>query len=208
MLRMMCRVGAFVILGAGATVSATAQEPVLPQVPAETHALDSLLGRWTFVEELHKPQFPPKLKGKWTFSRSGDGFLVIDEFRSLNRLGGTALLAETYRAYNPDKKTWSFQATIYQSPLIGPRSGEWGAGITRIQDGQVFDEVTNGPKITRARFYNLKRDSFSCVLETSNDSGKTWINPIDIQALRIPETRRTPGLSKSFSSETHALAAP
>jgi hypothetical protein len=53
-----------------------------------------------------------------------------------------------------------------------------------IQDGQVFDEITNGPRISRARFYNLKRDSFSCVLETSTDGGKTWIDPVDIEAVR------------------------
>jgi hypothetical protein len=172
------------IAAASAGASAVAQEPILPPAAADTHALDSLLGEWTFVEELHKPQFPPKLTGTWTFTRSADGFMVVDEFRSLNRAGGTALLAETYRAYNPDKRTWSFQATIYESAVIGPRNGEWDAGTTRIQDGQVFDEITIGPRVSRARFYNLRRDSFSCVLETSNDGGKTWVNPVDIAAVR------------------------
>ena len=95
-----------------------------------------------------------------------------------------AVLAETYRSYNPDKKTWAFQAITYQSPMIGLRNGEWDAGITRVQDGQIFDEVTKGSKISRVRFYNLKSDSFSCLFETSNDSGKTWVNPIDIEAVR------------------------
>jgi hypothetical protein len=178
--------GALLLLIASAVAgaAAVAPEPVLPPASAETHALDSLLGSWTFVEELHKPQFPPKLTGTWTFTRSADGFMVIDEFRSLNRSGGTALLAETFRAYDPGKRAWSFQAAIYESAVIGSRSGEWDAGTTRIQDGQVFDEITNGPRISRARFYNLKRDSFSCVLETSTDGGKTWINPVDIEAVR------------------------
>jgi hypothetical protein len=30
----------------------------------------------------------------------------------------------------------------------------------------------------------MKKDSFSCVLDTSNDGGKTWVNPVDIKALR------------------------
>jgi hypothetical protein len=184
MSQMIHGVSALLIVGAAAVATAVAQEPVLPEAPAETRALDSLLGRWTFAEELHKPQVPSKLRGTWTFSRAGDGFLIIDEFRSLNGSGETALLAETYRAYNPDNKTWSFQATIYESPIIGPRNGQWDAGITRIQDGQVFDEVRNGTKISRARFYNLRRDSFSCVLDTSNDGGKTWVNPINIEAVR------------------------
>jgi hypothetical protein len=181
-------IAAALFVSLAAAVAAYAQEPVLPQAPVEAHALDSLLGKWTFVEELHKPQFPPKLKGTWTFGRSADGFLIVDEFRSLNGSGGTALLAETYRAYNPDTRTWSFRATIYESHVIGPRNGEWDAGITRIEDGQIVDEITNGLKIIRARFYNLKSDSFSCALETSNDSGKTWINPpVDIEAVRVPE---------------------
>jgi hypothetical protein len=81
-------VAVLLIVGVAVAVSAIAQEPVLPQASAETHTLDSLLGKWTFVEELHKPQFPPKLKGTWTFHRSGDGFMVIDEFRSFNTSGG------------------------------------------------------------------------------------------------------------------------
>jgi hypothetical protein len=36
-------------------------------------------------------------------------------------------------------------------------------------------------------FYNLKRDSFSCVFETSNDSGKSWGNPVDIEAVRAKD---------------------
>src|SRR5580698_3457044 len=128
------------------SMGALAQDLTLPQVTTETHALDSLLGKWTFVQDLHNPQYP-KVKGTWTFNRSADGFMVIDEFRSFNGSGGTALVGETYRAYNPDKKTWSFQATIYEAPMIGPRNGEWDAGTTRVQDGQVFDEVTNGGKI-------------------------------------------------------------
>jgi hypothetical protein len=172
------------IAGTAAGAPAAAQQPVLPASSAETHALDALLGHWTFVEQLHKPQFPAKLTGTWTFTRSADGFMVVDEFRSLNGSGGTALLAETYRAYNPDKRAWSFQATIYESAVIGPRNGQWDAGTTRIQDDQVFDEITNGSRISRARFYDLRKDSFSCVLETSNDGGKTWINPVDIEAVR------------------------
>jgi Neuraminidase (sialidase) len=183
MSRMLCGVAVLLIVAVGEVPSATAQAWALPQASSETHALDSLLGKWTFVQDLHNPQYP-KVKGTWTFNRSADGFMVIDEFRSFNGSGGTALVGETYRAYNPDKKTWSFQATIYEAPMIGPRNGEWDAGTTRVQDGQVLDEVTNGGKISRARFYNMKTDSFSCVLDTSNDGGKTWVNPIDIEAMR------------------------
>jgi hypothetical protein len=183
MLRMLPGGVLLLIAGVALAASAIAQEWVIPQVSSETHALDSLLGKWTFVEDLHNPQ-RPKVTGTWVFNRSADGFMVIDEFRNSNGSGGTAVLAETYRAYNPDKRTWSFQAITYQSPMIGLRNGEWDAGVTRIQDGQIFDEVTKGSKISRVRFYNLRREGFFCAFETSNDSGKTWVNPIDIEAVR------------------------
>jgi hypothetical protein len=175
------------IAGVAVAMSGIEQQWVIPHATSETHALDSLLGKWTFEEDLHNPNHPDKLTGIWTFTRSGDGFMIIDEFRSLNTSGETALLAETYRAYNPDKKSWTFQATLYQSPMIGARNGEWDAGITRIQDGQIFDEVTVGSTISRVRFYNMKRDTFSCLVTNSNDGGKTWINPFDIKAVRARE---------------------
>jgi hypothetical protein len=113
--------------------------------------------------------------------------MVIDEFRVFNGSGGTALLAETYRAYNPVKRIWAFQATIFQSPALSTDSGSWDAGISRLQDNQVFDESTKGTTIARARFYNIGKDRFSCVFETSNDSGRTWINPINVEAVRAKE---------------------
>jgi hypothetical protein len=167
------------------TVPGLTQDFNIPAVPAETHLLDPLLGRWTYVEDLHNPQYG-KPKGTWTFTRSADGFVVFDEFRTSNGSGGTAVLAETYRAYNPATKTWTFQATIYQAPMIGHRNGEWDAGITRVQDGEIFDEITKGDTISRVHFYSIKSDSFSCKFDTSNDGGKTWIKPVDIEAVRNP----------------------
>jgi len=186
MSRMMRGVVVLLVVAVAIAVSAVAQQWDIPPVSSETHALDSLLGKWTYVEDLHNPQYP-QVKGVWTFDRSADGFMVIDEFRIFNGTGGTAVLVETYRAYNPDKKTWSFQTAGYQSRMIGLRNGEWDAGVTRIQDGQIFDEVTKGSTITRARFYNLKKGSFSCVFETSNDGGKTWVNPVDVEAVRAQD---------------------
>jgi hypothetical protein len=185
MSRMIRYVVALLVVGAAVAMSAPAQDWDIPPVSSETHALDSLLGKWTFVEDLHNPQYP-KLKGTWTFNRSGDGFTILDEFRLFNTSGRTSLLGETYRAYNPDTKTWSFQAAIYQSRMIGSRNGEWDLGMTTIRAGQIFDEVAKGSTITRARFYNLTGDGFSCVLDTSNDGGKTWVKPIDIEAVRAP----------------------
>lgn len=158
------------------------QDWPLPELTADTHALDSLLGKWTFVQDLHNPQYP-KLKGTWTFSRGGDGFMVFDEFRTDNGSGGTAFLGETYRAYNPKTKTWSFRATQYINPQFG-LSGEWDAGTTRFERGDIIDEIPKGSTISRFRFYNIKPDSFSLVGETSKDGGKTWANTMNIECVR------------------------
>ena len=165
------------------TLPALAQEWTIPAVPAATHLLDPLLGRWTYVEDLHDAQHD-RPKGTWTFSRSADGFIVSDEFRTSDGSGGTAVLVDTFRAYNPKTKTWTFQATIYQAPKIGRKNGEWDAGVTTVQDGQVFDEVRKGSMISRGRFYNIKRNSFSFRFDISTDGGKTWGKPIDIEAVR------------------------
>jgi hypothetical protein len=178
---------AMTFMGLASPVASSGQEPVLPRPPAETNAFDFLLGKWTFVEEPHDPRFPPKVNGAWTFSRSADGFMVVDEFRTFNSSRETVLLGETYRAYNPDKKMWTFQGTIFQSPMVGPRNGEWDAGITTFQRGQIIDEVTNGKTINRGRIFNIKPDTFSCVFETSNDNGQTWGTPINVEAVRSRE---------------------
>jgi hypothetical protein len=168
------------------SMGALAQDLTLPQVTTETHALDSLLGKWTFVQDLHNPQYP-KAKGMWTFARVGDGFMVYDEYRTDNGSGGTIFLGETYRAYNPETKTWSFRATQYASPRIGLKSGEWDAGTTRFENGDIVDEITKGAVLNRFRFYNIKHDSFSVVGETSKDGGKTWTNITDIECSRARE---------------------
>jgi hypothetical protein len=173
------------LVGLPVTIPAVAQTYIMPAVPAETHLLDPLLGNWTYVEDFHGPQHY-KPTGTWTFSRAADGFVVSDEFRTANGSGGTAVVVETYRAYNPATRAWTFQTTIYQSPLIGQKNGEWDEGITRVQGGEIYDETTKADTLTRVRFYNIKSNSFSCRAETSNDGGKTWIKPVDIEATRTP----------------------
>ena len=108
------------------------------------------------------------------------------------------MVAETYRAYNPATRSWSFQATLYQAPIIGQRNGEWDRGVTRIHDGEIFDEITKGDTIARVHFYNIRKDRFSCRFDTSPDGGKTWVKPVDIEAVRASE--RPDGASHPMSA--------
>jgi len=185
MSRIRCGFVMLLMLGVVVSRPALAQDWALPPLPAETHALDSLLGKWNFLQEGHIPQF--KAKGTWTFSRGGDGFMIFDEYRTDNGSGGTAFLAETYRAYNPEKNAWTFEATQYAAPKLALKNGEWDAGRTRFENGDIIDEVPKGALINRFRFYNIKKNSFSLIGETSRDGGKTWVNTMDIDCVRAQE---------------------
>jgi len=159
----------------------------LPPLTAETHLLDSFLGKWNFTQELRTlPGI--KLTGTWTFSRMSDGFMIFDEFRTANGVGGTIFLGETYRAYNLDTKAWTFEAVNYVAPANPSfKSGKWDAGTTRFENGDMIDEITNGDTITRFRFYNIKKTGFSLHGETSKDGGKTWVSDMEIECVRAQQ---------------------
>lgn len=55
MSRMMRGVAVLLVAAVAVAVSAVAQQWDIPTVSSETHALDSLLGKWTYVEDLHNP---------------------------------------------------------------------------------------------------------------------------------------------------------
>jgi hypothetical protein len=197
MLRIICRFAVLLILGVAVIRPVLAQDRTqapsteeirtltLPPLTEETHAWDSLLGKWNFSQQIHNPEI--KLKGTWTFSRMGDGFMIFDEFRTDNGAGGTVFLGETYRTYNPDKKTWTFEATQYANPRSGLKNGEWDAGTTRFENSDIIDEIPKGAELSRYRFYNIKHESFSVVGEKSKDDGKTWVNTMDIECVRASQ---------------------
>jgi hypothetical protein len=189
MSRMMRFFALLLILGIAMTRPALAQDVKLqdfpfPKITAETHAQDALLGKWNCLWDLHSTRYTRKVNVKWTFTRVGDGLMIHDEYRADNGAGGTVFLGETYRAYHPEKKTWTFQATQYVAPESGMKSGEWDAGTTRFENGDVIDEIPTGTDTTRYRFYNIKRDSFSVVGERSQDSFKTSSTITNIECTR------------------------
>jgi hypothetical protein len=185
MSRIICIFAMLLMLGIAVSSSAFAQDWSLPPLPAETHVLDSLLGKWKVSQVGHTPQFTAK--GTWTFSRMADGFMVFDEYRTDNGTGGTAFLGETYRAYNLEKNAWTFEATQYAARQITSKNGEWDAGTTRFENGEIIDEVQKGAIINRFRFHNIKKNSFSVIGENSKDGGKTWVNTMDIDCVRAQE---------------------
>jgi hypothetical protein len=193
---MMCRFAVLLVLGVAvgtvlaqdrtqAPSTAEIRTLTLRPLTEETHAWDSLLGKWNFSQQIHNPKV--NLKGTWTFSRMGDGFMIFDEYRTDNGAGRTLFLGETYRAYSPDKKAWTFEATQYATPKMGLKDGEWGAGTTRFENGDIIDEIPKGAVISRFRFYNIEKNSFSVIGETSKDDGKTWVDDMDIECVRAQQ---------------------
>ncbi|MBV9718325.1 MAG: hypothetical protein JOZ77_03340 [Candidatus Eremiobacteraeota bacterium] len=168
------------IWGCFVTTSAFAQPWSIPALPSGAHVLDGLLGGWTYVER--GKGFTAT--GTWTFSRSADGFVIYDQFRTPNGKGGTAIVVDTFRAFNPTTQTWNFQAVTYQAREIGARSGEWDSGTTVARDGQIVDEIRKGNMISRVRFYDITNERFQCSVATSADAGKTWGKTIRIEAVR------------------------
>jgi hypothetical protein len=196
MSRMKCCFAALLILGVAVVAPVLAQDRApsadvirtwtMPPLTQETHAWDSLLGKWNVSQQAHNPEVT--LKGTWTFRRMADGFMIFDEYRNDNGAGGTMFLGETYRTYNPDKKTWAFEATQYATPHFeGLKNGEWEAGTTRFENGDIIDDIPKGAVTERYRFHDIKRDSFSVVGEQSKDGGKTWVDVVDIDCARAQQ---------------------
>ena len=82
---------------------------------------------------------------------------------------------------------YPFGPNAKTTPMVGPSNGEWDFGVTRFKEGQIVDEVTHDDAISWVRIFNIKSNSFSCVFETSKDHGKTWMNPINVEAVRANE---------------------
>lgn len=178
MSRMMRGFSMSLILGIVVTRPALAQDLklqdlTLPKITAETHAMDVLLGKWNCSWNPYGAQFK-NVKVIWTFASVGDGLMVYDEFRADNGSGGTSFLGETYRAYNPETKAWTFRATTYVSPLTGVKSGEWDTGTTWFVNGDIIDEIPKDTGTERFRFYHIGHDGFSVIGERSKDGGQTW----------------------------------
>jgi hypothetical protein len=171
------------LLLAAAVLPGHAQQPVIPPAPPEARQFDSLLGTWTIIVEFHRPNVPPKVDGKWTFTREGDGFMIIDEYRVFNGEGKTAYLGYTYRVYDPSTRAWTYQFTEPgRGPFSNPARATWSGGTSRMQANELIDEATQEGRTNRARFYNIKSDHFSCDFEVSRDGGATWTSNGHVEA--------------------------
>jgi hypothetical protein len=149
-----------------------------PAPPTEAHEFDFLLGAWDIDIASKDPNLPPKMRGRWTAKRGGDGFLIEDEYRVFDDSGGTAYLGETFRAYDVAAKRWEFR-------FVEPFTGKWHEGTGHREGNEMHLEQRGPSSILRIRYYNIGSDRFSWVGDMSFDGGKTWLEA----TLRI-EARR------------------
>jgi hypothetical protein len=171
----------FFVLLLSATVHTQEQGwPTRPQPTVETHQFDALLGNWKFVEDLNlnNPKAPPTVKGEWTFVRAGDGFMINDEFRLFKDSGETIFLGETYRSYSPDRKVWEFQFTQ-------PGKTSWQKGASKVEGSDLIDLSESDGKTSRARFYNISANHFSCDFEVYDSTNARWTGRKHLEATRV-----------------------
>jgi hypothetical protein len=57
----------------GASLS---QKPAAVSVPPEASQFDFLIGTWDLQVQPNIPNVPPKVSGKWTAQKSGDGYMI------------------------------------------------------------------------------------------------------------------------------------
>jgi hypothetical protein len=147
---------------------------------------DFLIGTWNYRFQSRKQDNPseylPARPGIWTGAKTHDGFMMEDEFRTLNQ-NGTRGLTLTYRVFDPDKKIWNIQG-------IGVRRAVWTPGVA-WSDGQNRYLVQDYPELgvkMRIKYYAITRDHFLWRADGSPDGGKTWVKDFWL----IEATRVTP----------------
>jgi hypothetical protein len=158
------------------------QGPTAPSVPPEASQFDFLLGAWDLQVQPNIPNVPPRVRGRWTAQKSGDEFMVVDEYRLFDSAGKTAYLGETYRVYNSQHKQWEFR-------YVEPYNGTWHEGTGRMEGGEMhLLQKTVRPdgaeSLLKIRYYNITADHFSWSSERSSDGGKTWTRGGSIEATR------------------------
>jgi hypothetical protein len=141
---------------------------------------DYLVGNWDFTSE--SKQFG-KGRGTWTVVKKEDDF-IYDEFRVLGDSGETLYHTATLRAYNAQLDRWELVSTEEGGGLANTGTGRKVGNEMHIQ--QTFSAMTDRPRRSRIRYYDIRPDRFSWVADVSFDGGRTWEpNANRIEARRI-----------------------
>lgn len=151
------------------------QQKIIAYFCENRDMFDFLLGEWSFVGT----RGPRQIQGVWTFVKSPDGPLVLDEFRMQDTAGRTAYVSTTVRVLSPAEMRWNI---VGLEPGTGlPQLGTaWKEG-SDVRIDQTFnspgpDGVTGA--LWRIRYYDIQPDRFSWRADRSRDGGRTWETPV------------------------------
>jgi len=152
--------------------------------PPEATQFDYLVGDWTFTGVWKLPNGERQGVGTWKARKALDGFGVVDEWRVLDRPGGsTVILGTTYRIYNRAKSHWDMR-------FLNVFNAKWDEQYAEWRDGEMHlwwtSEDQRGTFQVRVRYYDISENSFRWRADRSYDGGVTWIeNWLTMEVTRV-----------------------
>jgi len=164
------------------------------RAPRELVTFDFLVGAWECESNVRAPDGSVRTRpATWVGRYILDGYAIADEFRQLGPAGEVAMLGQTFRAFNPDSKTWvmkwldALDATWLD---LGPedlggvtvRNGTitYWHGRPRGRSGRLFPLQS----VFRVTFSDITEAGFRWRSEVSTDNGETWAEAQTITARR------------------------
>lgn len=165
----------FTVLLVLSITTAQAQSDFAPSgrnlnAPPETAQLDFFIGKWEVRGLNQDPNSPPA--GTSHAYYVNDGFVIQDEWRSLDANGNVVFRGISLRSYDVQKKNWSINwsmtnltgYTIIEAEMKDGDLVSTGKGIDH--QGREFLE--------RYRYYEIQEKDFNFEMERSYDGGATW----------------------------------
>lgn len=173
-------------LAAGASLLPPEARRYLAEPPPESKQFDFLIGNWLADVARYKPDGSMALKYKatWTAMRLNGGRMIMDDYKALGPGGQPVTSFVTLRTYSEATNRWELAGLQAQQPTgLTDWHGAFKDGEMHLQSTAVTP--TGATVMTKVRYYNIEKDSFSWQTTTSLDKGATWVKTSDAKAMRI-----------------------
>lgn len=160
--------------------------------PREASQFNFLLGQWeltvkpaavTLGQKIHGM---PRLSGTWKAWRAMDGWGIEDELKIIDGSGNPMTLSHAVRLYDASAKKWKTSTADPYRGVMNTAEAEWSQS-QMLTSSRGTDSDGNA-YLSRARYTDIKRDSFRFIQERSTDNGKTWKENLTIEARRVSAT--------------------
>jgi hypothetical protein len=119
---------------------------------------------------------------------------ILDEYRVVGDDGETYYVTTTLRNFNGSHERWELVGADAGRGLLDFGTAKKVGAEMHIE--QTFGVAAGDDALSRIRYYNIRPDAFSWVLDRSTDGGKTWVkNHQTLEARRIGKARMLPPLA-------------